>query len=508
MPSIVLERPAALPVEALQKTLAQTLPDWRWRVGDEVGAVTLSLDRPVTILGMAGADILMMAIERIDRPLPLEVGAPPHQLHINLSKPSTDNQELAQRLLLLTAAAILEDQEGAAQLADHGPWYNPPELIAAAAMLVRDPVNSKAAALLSNAGEQRASATPTPERGYQPPPPGSPAERMMLADIDHSFAKILTDIGGADFAKQMGHSPPPPYAEERPRIDHLPTFVLALSDPLQFDWAPLKDIGRMDPPGNWSVTPGPNGSGTLTGRGCTVKVEAYPDPIPRYVLDNALARSFWFQGGMPVLSRQTSSLIVTCDLDTRASPFENVRETAKVMTLALGLLTRAPGCIALLNAGIDTLLDPAMVQSQVGHLHKNQIPLMLWTWTAPDSMVDDGVSLSTGGLLPFLGFEVEVWNAPGKVDWVADKMGRIINYLLHVGPDDIRDGDSFGEEAGDRSIRGFFGSTKAQRGDKSVKALMLEFSGPDSSRPAPDPTPPKSAGPSGFGRRLFGRKTQ
>jgi len=507
MPYIVLERPTPLPVAALQTLLSQVLPIWRWRVGDEVGAATLSLDRPATILGMTGPDILMMAIERADRPLPLEVGAPPHQFHITLSQPSTDDAELARRLLLLTAAAMLENEPGFAQLADHGPWYDSDELVAAAAMLVRDPVNGRVETLLSRSGEQRASATPAPERGYQPPPPGSPAERMMMSDLEHSFAKILTEVAGADFAKSMGHAPPPPYANEEPRADRLPTFVLALAHPLEFDWSPLMDIGGMDPGGSWSVQPGPNGTGTLAGRGTAVRIEAHPDPIPGYMLENALARSFWFKGGRGVFAQQLSSLVVTCDMDTRAVPFEDVRETAKVMTLLLGLLTRAPGCIALLNNGVHTLLDPAMVQSQVGHLHKNQIPLMLWTWTAPDSMVRDAVSLTSGGLLPFLGFEVEVWNAPGDPDWVGDKMGKIINYLLHVGPEKIRDGDSFGEEAGDRSIRGFFGTTKAQRADRSAKVLMLEFSGPDTVRPAPDPTAPRPAGPTGFGRRIFGRKS-
>lgn len=501
MPNIVLDRPAPLPVLKLQNLLAQVLPSWRWRVGDEVGVATLSLDRPATILGMAGPDILMMAIERVDRPLPLEVGAPPHQLHISLSQPSTEDEELARRLLLLTAATTLEEQPGSAQLVDHGPWYDPDELVAAAAALVRDPVNSRVDQLLARSGEQRASATPAPDRGYQPPPPGSPAERMMLSDLDHSFAKILTDIGGAEFAKSMGHAPPPPYAEEEPRADRLPTFVLALSNPLEFDWTPVMDIGRLDPPGGWKAEPGPNGGGTLTGRGATVRLGADLNPIPRYILDNALARSFWFTAGRAAFAGQTQSLIVTCDLDTRSASYEAVRETAKVMTLLLGLLTRSPGCIALLNNGIHTLLDPAMVQSQVGHLHKNQIPLMLWTWTAPDSMVRDAVSLSTGGVLPFLGYEIEVWNAPGDPNWVADKMGKILNYLLHVGPI-VREGESFGEEAGDRSIRGFFGTTKAQRHDPTVKVLMLEFAGPGTAAPNADPTPTR-----GFGRRLFGRRT-
>jgi hypothetical protein len=176
MPFIVLERPAVLPVAALQTLLSQVLPKWRWRVGDEIGAATLPLDRPATILGMAGPEILMIAVELVDRPLPLEAGAPPHQLHISLSQPSTDDPELARRLLLLTAAAILETEPGSAQLADHGPWFDSEQLATAAAMLVRDPVNSRVETLLARPGEQRASATPALAGGYQPPPPASPAE--------------------------------------------------------------------------------------------------------------------------------------------------------------------------------------------------------------------------------------------------------------------------------------------------------------------------------------------
>jgi hypothetical protein len=211
------------------------------------------------------------------------------------------------------------------------------------------------------------------------------------------------------------------------------------------------------------------------------------------MLENALARSFWFEGGPQALAGQTCSLIVTCDLDTRAAPFEDVRETAKVVTLLLGLLTRTPGCLALLNNGVHTLLNPSAVQSQTSHLHKNQIPLMLWTWTAPDSMVKDSVSLTTGGLLPFLGYELEVWNAPGDPQWIADKLAGLMNYLLHVGPV-VKDGDSFGETKGDRSIRGFFGTTRAQRHDMTVKALMLEFDGPGgAAAPRPDELPAQPA---------------
>jgi hypothetical protein len=109
---------------------------------------------------------------------------------------------------------------------------------------------------------------------------------------------------------------------------------------------------------------------------------------------------------------------------------------------------------------------------------------------------------------------------------VGDKLAQILNYLLHVGPI-VNDGDPFSEKPGERSIRGFFGTTRAQRADKDMRVLLLEFDGPAGVQPRPDPVPsaqtpaPKvlsggapsrdvsAAAPSpGFGRRAagFGRR--
>jgi hypothetical protein len=138
--------------------------------------------------------------------------------------------------------------------------------------------------------------------------------------------------------------------------------------------------------------------------------------------------------------------------------------------------------------------------------------LMLWTWTAPDSLVADSVSLTTGGIRPFLGYEIEVWNAPGEPQWVGDQLSNVINYLLHAGPV-VKDGDSFGETGGDRSIRGFFGTTRAERHDTNVPVLLLEFDSPRGAvprRPDPTPAPAPDLSPQGFPRRAvaggFGRK--
>jgi hypothetical protein len=441
VPIVALTHPVALPIAQMRQSLAQALPTWQWRCSDDdTGGPNdrAGFERPQTIMGRSSDGIVIVTVEERQAPLPLEAGAPPHQLHLHVSQPSTDSAEIAKRIAVLVCASLSEQDLGAhCQVAPDGPWYTSEEMQRGAAFCkTAGAAQGSIDSFLLSAGRAQPSAAPAGAGGASPLqslglPPGSPAERMALAGVDQSFAQILTKIGGADFAKDMGFAPPPFYAEEHPRIDRLPTMVLALEHPIDFDWSRLHELDRFDPGGDWQAEGRSDGSGTLRGRGCTVDITAHHEAVPRYSIENALARSFWFKGGPAAFARQTASLTIVCDLDTRAAPFEDVRETAKVLTLAIGLLARSRGVIALLNAGVGTLLDVPMVQSQVGHLHKNQIPLMMWTWSAPDSMVENSVSMTTGGLLPFLGYEVEVWNAPGTPDWVGDKLGQILNYLLH-----------------------------------------------------------------------------
>jgi hypothetical protein len=504
VPIVALTVPVILPIAPMRAALGTALPLWKWRCGDEDGGGAqdrAALDRPQTIMGQGPGGIVMMTIEGQSAPLPLEAGAPPHQLHLRLSQPSIDDPEIAKRMAVVVCGALVAEQDRGAhcQISPGGKWYSAEEIVEGLTYCTsRETADRSIDEFLLMAGRAQPSAAPAGEGGPSPleprgVPAGSPAQRLLMSEVDHSFAKILTEVGGADFARQMGHTPPPDYASEEPQANRLPTFVLSLAQPIAFDWGQLRDIGQMDSKGSWQAHGRPDGSGTLTGRGCRVTIEARDDIVPRYMISNALARSFWFKTGPSVFLTQRCSLVVRCDLDTRAAPYEDVRETAMVMTLLLGLLTRTPGVIALLNNGVHTLLEPALVQEQVCHLHKNQIPVMLWTWTAPDSLVADSVSLTTGGIRPFLGYEIEVWNAPGEPQWVGDQLSNVINYLLHAGPV-VKDGDSFGETGGDRSIRGFFGTTRAERHDTNVPVLLLEF---DSPRGAV----PRRAVAGGFGRK-------
>lgn len=517
MPIIALTMAVPLPIAVLRDSLRRALPLWQWRCGDDDsgGAQDVAgFDRPQTILGRGPTGIVMLSIESHDRPLPLEAGAPPHQRYLQLSQPSTEDAQLAKRMAVVVCAALMIDQDEAAhcQIAPGGRWYSANDMRAGLAMCTAATSSEQDIddflMRYGAGGASAAAAGVAPPSALAPSGP-SPAEAMLLrGDAGLSFARILSQVAGPDLARELGYAPPPDYAEEKPRRDRLPTMVLALSGQIAFDWNQIAaTIDQWDAAGNWRFECAPNGSGLIHGRGGTTRLTFADEAVPQYCIENALARSFWLSGGLGQFAAGRAQLVVRCELDTSSAPFEDIRETAKLLTLILGLLSRSPQTIAVLNAGVGTLLSPGLVQSQVSHLHENQIPLMLWTWTAPDSMVENAVSLSSGGLLPFLGYEVEVWNAPGSADWVADKMSHILNYLLHHGPI-VGDGNSFGESAGDRSIRGFFGPSRAQRGAEPVKALLLEFDAPGSVRPRPDAVPaapgsdaPRRAIGGGFGRK-------
>ncbi len=117
-------------------------------------------------------------------------------------------------------------------------------------------------------------------------------------------------------------------------------------------------------------------------------------------------------------------------------------------------------------------------------LGRDQLPIPLWTYTAPHRLDDGDVCLSTSGLTPFLGHEIEVWNAPLPRDTVQDKVSNLLIYLLDRGPV-IGHGDSAGYVEGDKSIRCFLGPGRAER-DQPVQALFLEFEEPKIAQPRPD----------------------
>ncbi|WP_205479753.1 hypothetical protein [Sphingomonas arenae] len=504
MPFIALDHPVVLPVARLRTDLKRALPDWSWRCGDEdTGGPKdrATLERPQTILGRGADGMVMMSIALHERPLPLEAGAPPHQLHLALTPPSTENPELAKRIAVIACAALVIEQAPGAQvqIAPGGRWYDVANITEALEhCLSRERRTTSIDQVLGRCGRATvpaAVAGAAPVSTLETPRVRSPAEMMNIhADLERTFATILARQGGGKFAQAMGFAPPPSYADERPRTDRLPTLVMALGGPLCPDWDRLREgCAALDPEGGWTIEPAENGSARLRGRAALVELAFHEEPIPNYCIKSALSRSFWFRDGLDAFAGAGCQLVVSTDLDTRSSPYEDVRQTAAVISLVVGLLAGDRQAVAVLNAGTDTIMPAADVHRLTGCLANGELPLMLWTWTAPHSMEDGNVSLSTGGMLPFLGYEVEVWNASASATAVGDTLSGILKYLLNRGPV-VSDGNSFGETPGDRSVRGFFGPSRAGRADPT-QALLLEFDALGKVDPRPDPVPERRPAP-------------
>ncbi|HEX4847477.1 MAG TPA: DUF4261 domain-containing protein, partial [Novosphingobium sp.] len=249
----------------------------------------------------------------------------------------------------------------------------------------------------------------------------------------------------------------------------------------------------IDPEGRWQVRASGAATGTVHGRGCTLGIDFSAVPMPAYLPELALWRSFWVRSGEPLraLRRHGAYVTIGCDLDCEAAEFVDIRQSAKAMCLALAVIAKFGPCVGVMNAAQNCVYTEDQLDMLVGPLGSDEVSIKLFLWTAFHSTSDDAVSLSTAGLLPFVGREVECWNAPGTLDFVGNKLNGVLRYLLINGPV-IRNGDTIGEVEGDRSIRIYHGESDDRSArPHSVPVLYMEFEGPGgASAPRPDPAVP------------------
>ncbi len=252
-------------------------------------------------------------------------------------------------------------------------------------------------------------------------------------------------------APTIGRDPPGDVTQRM-----LAPMVLMLERSLQPDWPTIERFAReLDPDGDWRHRTMP-GADMLAGRGVRVMVDTKDEAVPAFVYEDSYSRSFWFKGDRGAIAAHRRHATVGCALDTSAADWMTIRQTAKVVTLLTGMLARLPGTIAVYNMDIGTIYEPAMVGDFLHMLGRDQIPVALWCWTQWHSMADGDVSMSTSGLTPLLGHEIETWNAPLTAEEVRKQASDIIIYLLDAGPT-IGHGDTAGRTGDDQSIRCFFG---------------------------------------------------
>ena len=130
MPTLLLNRPIAVPIAAIRKALSAHVPEMAWRVGDEdVGAPDQSvpLDRPQTIMGRSREAMVLIAVEQLHSHYRPENGhvPPEHRGHVSISRPSTEDDDKARLIVLLIGAslALAEDGDARLQLEPGGNWY-------------------------------------------------------------------------------------------------------------------------------------------------------------------------------------------------------------------------------------------------------------------------------------------------------------------------------------------------------------------------------------------------
>ena len=253
----------------------------------------------------------------------------------------------------------------------------------------------------------------------------------------------------------------------------LSPMVLMCDRPLVPDWTQVETFARtLDPEGEWTHVPAPDGA-VLSGRGTRIFVTDKPEPVPAHVYEDAFGRSFWYKGDRAAVAAHRRHVSIGSPLDTAQADWVTIRQTAKVVTLITGLLARLPGSLAVHPLGVGTIFEPQMVGGFLSILGNDQLPVQLWSFSAWHSLTEGDVSVSTSGLTPFLGHEIEAWNAPLSAEAVQTAMSDLIIYLLDKGPV-IGHGDTAGRAVGDKAIRCFLEPSRARR-DAPVQALCLEF---------------------------------
>jgi hypothetical protein len=514
MAIIVFSRPVPFPIAPLRLLLTAQLPLYKWTVSeeDDGGPETMGewTDRQL-ICGRSADARVFCEIAARSGPAPGDM--PPHGWYLDIGRPTTDDESVIHRMMLLIASTVMIPADDAlCQLLPGGGWLSHNDVVRATKALIAGESFDKLAHLGQPASSFAASASaPRGDGRYA----GLSQERAMaLGGMDETMARILHERGMGEIAEGLGLTRPPAFADERPQANRLPTMALLASQPLSPDWSTLRDgVQAVDPQGGWTVEPG-----LLRGRGAVIRFGEAQGVVPAYLMAQAQARSHGLiDRDKALLGSHRVHHAITVELDTRAADYADVRQVTKIATLLIGLAAKQPGCVGLYNAGVGTAMVVEGVWQQIGVLANDEIPIALWTWAAFHSLERDAISIATGGMLPFTGYEVELWNAPGALEQVAERLNGVLRYLLINGPV-IAHGDTIGKQAGDKSTRCFLGDSRADRGEQLVPAMLLELDGVASTppaRPRADPpvsTPPAArpaTPPASFGRRApggFGRK--
>lgn len=469
MPTIVFSKSVSLPIAPLREMLTKHLPLYTWRIGerDTGGDKQMGEFEPHQLIaGRSPSTVIFTELTAHQEQL--RTPAPPHQWHLQVGTPTTELQPIADRVTLVVCAIsmILDEHFARCQLKPGGPWLSAEDL----ARVLKLVNSGETIDIADGLGIPAAHFGGAPE-----------SRRVESSPANPALAAIA--------AVPLAAPPLPPQAIgfAAPSLNDrvLPPLVLLLDDSFTPDWDHALQVAQIvDRDGDWSMQVNGN-EAVFEGRDTRIMAVLRPSKVPHAQVNDALGRSRWLPNDPAALAGHSRHLSVGCPLDTGETDYETVRQVATAITGIFGALGRGAGVVALHNSGTGTLFAPSDAGPFVADLGSHELPVHLWVYTCAHDLTDGNICLSTSGLFPFLGHELEVWNAPITRDEASERVMQTIIYLLQRGPV-IGHGDVAGKTRGDRSIRCFKGPSRVDRA-VPVEALFLEFAGEQDEVEAPRP---------------------
>ena len=567
MITILFSEPKLFAAGPVRNLLKQHVPLYTWTCGEEddgEGPCPTSLERPVLICGRSNTTSIFVEVREDHRP---EDGLPPHAQKVVIDRPTTDNDTLAERIAMTiaTTAAFVDKESVRVRVPGNDQWLRVEEMVLLSERVLegerlesvspefggREARNEAPGKSVSH--EEVAAAMDA--TGGREPAPGlgtrsnlhgmpfddrSPQERGAILGVNviglaASERSMLLTL--ATQAKSLGAmydmSGLPEFHSEQPSAERLPTLALLYNAEPTLSLPEIEEaLGVIDKDGGWRARE-VEGDLVLKGRGGAIRLAFNDHPLPPFMVELGLDRSLGASRGDPMsrLRRHKRHATIVADLDPTAASWIDVRQTAKAMIMLIALAhkpTQSLGnLVGVYNAATAGFFTDDNIPDLVGALGQDEVSIKTFVWHAFSSTETDKVTITSAGLLPFVGRELEIIEAPGDLEFVADRLNNIERYLLIEGPV-VGDGDTIGDTPGEPWGRLWHGMSEDRSRIAPVPVYKAEICGPGGRwRPRHDPPradPPLGSGgmmrkpettdpqpavaPAGFGRRVggFGRR--
>lgn len=539
------------PAGPVRNVLAEKVPLYSWTAGeDDDGSPQCAVDygsRPILLIGRSAAEAIFIEIMGTTA---TDGSLPPHAMRVTVRRPSTDNDILAERIGAIVASTLAFIDKNGVKVRfdgwDH--WFGLEETV----LLASDILEGRrlASAVPAPKAEEPAPTAPPPSDAQASGPLTSriaglpiadrlPRERsailgfdtLIMATTEQTMSQVLSQRPTTAGLVSFGTLPD--FHAEQVSANRLPTLAVLFDRYADLDRAKLAEIlTAFDADGGWTVEAAADSGTLLHGRGGSIELTIHDQPLPAWMVELALDRSLGATPGEPLarLRGHRRYLAIRPQLDCTAASWLDIRQTAKAMVCALAVAARPQHdhgaySVGLLNAATSSCFTDDMLDDLVGALAQNEVSIKTFVWHAFPATATGHVSMSSAGLLPFIGREVEILDAPGPIEHVGGQLNNIERYLLINGPV-MGDGDTIGDEADEPLARAWHAVSDAHGRDQPVPVLRFEIRGPDGRwRPRPDaprgdpplgtsgqPFPPREPATApvhpSFGRRpVFGRKT-